>query len=105
MRLNRTRKFEKTIDNSKSMFKVIKTIHDGLKDAARPVDIEYDGPSADVLLKDGKDTVKIATIVLEPNPESGINSIKIFRNGKSVKAADSDEAVDKLAKIYDIYNQ
>lgn len=105
MRLNRTRKFEKTIDNSKSMFKVIKTIHDSLKDAARPVDIEYDGPSADVLLKDGKDTVKIATIVLEPNPESGINSIKIFRNGKSVKAANPDEAVDKLVKIYDVYNQ
>ena len=40
MRLNRTRKFEKTIDNSKSMFKVIKTIHDGLKDGVEDFDYE-----------------------------------------------------------------
>lgn len=104
MRLNRTIKFEKTIDNSKNMFKLIKTIHDGLKDSARPVDIEYDGPSADVILKDGKDVVKIATIILAPT-ESGLKSIKISHNGKLTTAKNVNDAIKKLADIYDIYSE
>lgn len=111
MRLNRTRKFEKATNKASSFLDDVKRIHDGMKQAKCPVDIEYDGPYAEVLLPSGfisklkgKQKQKLATVVwnvTDPTVPSWNMTIFSADGNKVATTANIDGVIDTLLDVYE----
>lgn len=109
--MKRNYKFEKSTNKSSFFLDNVKQIHDAMKQEGCPVDIEYDGPYAEVLLPagflsklKGADQPKLATIVWNiTEPDIPAWNIIVYNpNGKKVATvADEDKAVDALLDLYE----
>lgn len=105
------RKFEKANNKAAAFFSDIKDIHDLMKSNKKPVDIDYDGPYAEVKLPAGflsrKDQEPFATIVWNIMMDDGPRwNMTVYStsdgNHKKVGTFNDVNAVaEKLSSLYD----
>lgn len=97
---------EKATNNAQSLFSDIKEIHDLMKNQNYPIDIEYDGPYAEISLPSnilkrlsGNTNPRFATITWDvKDDEDGVHwNMNLFLNQKKVLSTiKKNEIVNKL---------